>query len=60
MGREDVTAGKIKRAKGKANDLIGAATDNPARQLKGKLQKAAGRVQEEVGRRSGSRRDSRR
>lgn len=49
MGREDVIAGKVKQAKGKANDIAGAVTNDPVRQLKGKLQKAAGRVQEAAG-----------
>ena len=29
MGQEDVAAGKVKQVKGKANDVVGAATDNP-------------------------------
>lgn len=49
MGREDVVAGKIKQAKGKANDIAGAVTGNTARQIKGKLQKAVGRAQESAG-----------
>jgi uncharacterized protein YjbJ (UPF0337 family) len=49
MGREDVTAGKIKQIKGKANDIAGAVTGNTARQVKGKLQKAAGKMQENLG-----------
>lgn len=49
MGREDVVAGKLKQAKGKANDMVGALTDNPARQLKGKVQKVVGKIQEELG-----------
>jgi uncharacterized protein YjbJ (UPF0337 family) len=50
MGQEDVAAAKVKQIKGKANDVIGAATGNTARQVKGKLQRAAGKVQEKVGR----------
>ena len=49
MGNEDVIAGKIKQAKGKANDTIGAVTGNTAQQIKGKAQKAVGKVQEEIG-----------
>lgn len=49
MGREDVTAGKIKQAKGKANDVVGAVTGNTARQVKGKVQKAVGKIQENLG-----------
>jgi uncharacterized protein YjbJ (UPF0337 family) len=52
MGREDIAAGKIKQARGKANDIIGAATGNTARQIKGKLQNAAGKVQEKIGKAS--------
>jgi uncharacterized protein YjbJ (UPF0337 family) len=49
MGREDIAAGKVKQARGKANDIIGAVTGNTGRQIKGKIQKAAGKVQEKIG-----------
>ena len=49
MGQEDVIAGKVKQAKGVANDVIGAATGNTAQQIKGKVQKGVGKVQEEMG-----------
>ena len=49
MAREDVVAGRVKQARGKANDIAGAVTRNTGRQVKGKLQKAAGKVQEELG-----------
>ncbi|HTW94155.1 MAG TPA: CsbD family protein [Tepidisphaeraceae bacterium] len=49
MGSEDVAAGKIKQAKGKANDVAGAIRSDPAQQLKGKVQKGVGKVQEEFG-----------
>ena len=49
MGREDVTAGKIKQVKCKANDVIGAVTGNTARQVKGKIQKTVGKIQENLG-----------
>jgi uncharacterized protein YjbJ (UPF0337 family) len=49
MGREDVTAGKIKQVKGKANDIAGAVTGNTGRQIKGKVQKAVGKIQENLG-----------
>ena len=49
MGREDVAAGKIKQVKGKANDIAGAVTGNTARQVKGKIQKAVGKIQEDLG-----------
>jgi uncharacterized protein YjbJ (UPF0337 family) len=52
MGQEDVVAGKIKQAKGKANDIAGAVTGNTARQIKGKVQKAVGKVQENMGKSS--------
>lgn len=50
MGREDVTAGKVKQIKGKANDVVGAATNDPDRQFRGKIQKGIGKVQEALGR----------
>jgi len=49
MGREDVTAGKIKQARGKANDTIGALKGDTSRQVKGKVQKAVGKIQEKLG-----------
>jgi uncharacterized protein YjbJ (UPF0337 family) len=52
MGREDVAAGKIKQIKGKANDVVGAVRGDSGQQIKGKLQKAAGKVQEKIGRMS--------
>jgi uncharacterized protein YjbJ (UPF0337 family) len=52
MAREDVAAGKTKQLRGKFNDIVGAAKDDPARQIKGKAQKAVGKVQEKLGKRS--------
>jgi uncharacterized protein YjbJ (UPF0337 family) len=49
MGTEDTVAGKIKQAKGKANDIAGAIKGDTAQQVKGKLQKAVGRAQEKLG-----------
>ena len=52
MAREDVAAGKMKQARGKANDIAGAVKGNTAQQLKGKMQKGIGKVQEKLGRAS--------
>ena len=49
MGHEDVAAGKVKQAKGKANDIVGAVRGNTAQQIKGKAQQAVGKVQEKLG-----------
>ena len=46
MGREDAAAGKAKQLKGKANDVVGALKGDSSQQVKGKLQKGAGKVQE--------------
>jgi uncharacterized protein YjbJ (UPF0337 family) len=52
MGSEDRLAGKIKQAKGKANDIAGAVKGDTAQQLKGKVQKAVGKVQEKLGKKN--------
>ena len=49
MGKEDVAAGKVKQAKGKANDVIGAIKGDTGQQIKGKVQKAIGKAQEKLG-----------
>ena len=49
MAREDVAAGKIKQAKGKANDIAGAIKGDTAQQIRGKAQKAVGKIQESIG-----------
>ena len=49
MGREDIAAGKIKQAKGKANDIAGAVKGDTAQQIKGKAQKVVGKIQEGIG-----------
>jgi len=49
MGREDIAAGKVKQAKGKANDIAGAVKGDTAQQIKGKTQKVVGKIQEEIG-----------
>ena len=52
MGREDSVAGKIKQAKGKANDVVGAAKGDTGQQIKGKAQKAVGKAQSAMGKAS--------
>ena len=59
MGREDQVAGKIKQMKGKANDVIGAATGDTSQQVKGKLQKGVGKAQEQLGKLDASDRNRR-
>jgi uncharacterized protein YjbJ (UPF0337 family) len=49
MGVEDTAAGKVKQAKGKANDMAGAAKGDTGQQIKGKAEKAVGKVQEKLG-----------
>src|SRR3954466_14640055 len=49
MGMEDRVAGKIKQAKGKGNDIAGAAKGDTGQQIKGKVQKAVGKVQDALG-----------
>ena len=48
MGTEDRIAGKVKQAKGKANDVAGAVKGDTAQQVKGKVQQAVGKVQEKL------------
>ena len=57
MGREDIAAGKVKQVKGKANDIAGAIKGDTAQQIKGKIQKDFGKVQEAMGRDSAKNRD---
>ena len=52
MGLEDRIAGKVKQAKGKGNDVAGAAKGDNSQQVKGKVQKAVGKVQDAVGKAS--------
>ena len=40
---------KIKQAKGKYNDVMGAAKGDTSQQMKGKMQKAVGKAQEKLG-----------
>ena len=48
MGTEDRIAGKVKQAKGKANDVAGAIKGDTAQQIKGKVQQAVGKLQEKL------------
>ena len=50
MGKEDVAAGKTKQLRGKLNDVVGAVKGDTSQQIKGKVQKAVGKVQEKLGR----------
>jgi uncharacterized protein YjbJ (UPF0337 family) len=49
MSFEDVAAGKAKQVKGKVNDVVGAAKGDTAQQIKGKVEKGVGKIQEAVG-----------
>lgn len=49
MAIEDVAAGKVKQVKGKANDVAGAVKGDTAQQVKGKVEKGVGKVQEALG-----------
>lgn len=50
--REDIVAGKTKQARGKINDVSGAAQGKTGKQIKGKVQKGLGKMQEKLGRKS--------
>jgi uncharacterized protein YjbJ (UPF0337 family) len=52
MGMEDRIAGKVKQAKGKGNDIAGAAKGDTGQQIKGKIQKAVGKVQDKLGKKA--------
>ena len=52
MAREDVAAGKMKQARGKANDVMGALKGDSSQQAKGKVQKAVCKVQSKLGKAS--------
>ena len=54
MGSEDVVAGKVKQAKGKFNDVAGAVKGDTGQQIKGKIEKGVGKVQEALGKGSNS------
>jgi uncharacterized protein YjbJ (UPF0337 family) len=55
MAREDVAAGKSRKAKGKANEVSGAVKGDTSQQIKGKIQKGVGKVQEKLGRKTSNR-----
>ena len=60
MATEDRIGGKMKQARGKGNDTMGALKGDTSQQIKGKAQKAVGKVQEAVGKAdSKARRNSR-
>jgi uncharacterized protein YjbJ (UPF0337 family) len=52
MAREDVAAGKAKQARGKINDVVGAVRGKSSQQMKGKVQKGIGKMQEKLGRKA--------
>ncbi len=49
MGREDIAAGKSKQVRGKVNDVVGAVKGDTSQQIKGKVQKGIGKIQEKLG-----------
>ena len=49
MAMEDRIGGKMKQARGKANDTMGALKGDTSQQVKGKVQKAVGKVQDAIG-----------
>lgn len=49
MAMEDRIGGKMKQARGKANDTMGALKGDTSQQIKGKVQKAVGKVQDAIG-----------
>jgi uncharacterized protein YjbJ (UPF0337 family) len=49
MAAEDTVGGKMKQLKGKGNDTMGAIKGDTGQQIKGKIQKGVGKVQEAFG-----------
>jgi uncharacterized protein YjbJ (UPF0337 family) len=49
MGQKDITAGRIKQIKGRANKISVAVTGNAGRQARGKIQQAVGKAQIAMG-----------
>jgi uncharacterized protein YjbJ (UPF0337 family) len=45
----DRLKGALHRAKGKAREVVGRATDNPALERKGRAEKTEGKLRERVG-----------
>jgi len=50
MGKEDIAAGKAKQLRGKLNEISGAVTGSTRQKIKGKVQRATGKLQEKFGR----------
>ena len=48
-GMEHESKGLGKQIKGKTNEVVGAATGDTSRELKGKIEKNVGKVQERFG-----------
>ncbi len=48
MGIEDRIAGRVKQARGKGNQVAGAARGNSKQELKGKIQRGIGKIQESL------------
>ncbi|CAM2143672.1 MULTISPECIES: CsbD family protein [Paraburkholderia] len=46
---KDQVKGTAEKLKGKVNEAVGRATDNPQRELKGDMQQAAGQARKNVG-----------
>jgi uncharacterized protein YjbJ (UPF0337 family) len=49
-GAKNQAKGIAKEVKGKVNEMIGVATGDRSRELKGKVQKHVGRAQQQMGR----------
>ncbi|CAG9210984.1 General stress protein CsbD [Paraburkholderia tropica] len=46
---KDQVKGTAEKIKGKVNEAVGRATDNPQRELKGDMQQAAGQARKNMG-----------
>ena len=58
MADEDVIAGKLKQAEGKAQDALGDVTGNTDDDVAGKSKQVEGKVQEEYGKAKDALRDA--